>query len=73
MITPSKTISFKNPIIFKMTFILDFPFDEISLVSLYDNTKQKFTGLDEFIYALDALYALDKIDINIELGKIIKC
>lgn len=73
MITPSKTISFKDSISFKMMFILDERFDEIFLIELYKNTKSMFLGLDEFIYALDALYVLGKIDIDIELGKVKKC
>ncbi len=73
MITPSKTISFKDSIVFKMTYILDEQFDEISVVELYKNTKRKFFGLDEFIYALDALYVLGRIDIDIEMGKVKKC
>ena len=73
MITPSKTIPFKDSIAFKMMFILDEHFEEISLVELYKNTKRKFLGLDEFIYALDALYVLGRIDIDVELGKVKKC
>ena len=73
MITPSKTISFKNSITYKMLYILDDQFDEIPLVELYKNTKRKFLGLDEFIFAIDALYILGEIDVDLELGKVIKC
>lgn len=73
MITPNKAIAFKNSITFKMLYILDYDFDEITLTELYRNTKRKFQGLDEFIYAIDALYILDKIDVDIELGKVTKC
>jgi len=73
MITPSKTISFKDSIAFKMTYILDEQFEEISVIELYKNTKRKFLELNEFIYALDALYVLGRIDMDIELGKVKKC
>ena len=73
MITPNKTISFKNSIAFKMLCILDEQFDEISIAELYKNTKRKFLGLNEFIYAIDVLYILGKIDVDLELGKIKKC
>lgn len=73
MITPSKTIPFKDSMIFKMTSILDEDFDEIPLVDLYKKTKKKFIGIDEFIYSIDALYILGKIDMNLEIGKIKKC
>ena len=73
MITPSKTISFKDSIVFKMMYILDEQFDEISVAELYNKTKRKFLGLNEFIYALDVLYVLGVIDMDIEIGKIRKC
>ncbi len=73
MITPNKTISLRDSIIFKMITILEIDFVEINLISLYKQAKSNFTGLDEFIYALDVLYILGKIDINEDLGKIIKC
>lgn len=73
MITPSKTISFKDSITFKMLYILDMQFEEVTLEELYKKTKRKFQGLDEFIFALDALYILGEIDVDLELGKIKKC
>lgn len=73
MITPSKSISFKDSIVFKMIYILDEQFDEISVADLHNKTKRKFLGLNEFIYALDVLYVLGVIDVDIELGKIKRC
>jgi hypothetical protein len=73
MITPNKTIPFKDSIVFKMTYILDIEFDEISLIDLYKLTKKKFLGIEEFIYSLDALYVLGKIDMDTDIGKIKKC
>jgi hypothetical protein len=73
MITPNKTISFKDSITFKMISILDEEFEEIALVELYKNTKKKYLGIEEFIYSVDVLYILGKIDIDMELGKIRKC
>lgn len=73
MITPSKTISFKDSITFKMLHILDMQFEEISIGELYKNTKGKFLGLDEFIFSLDVLYVLGVVDVDLELGKIKKC
>lgn len=73
MITPSKTISFKDSITFKMLHILDMQFEEIPIGELYKNTKRRFLGLDEFIFALDVLYILGEIDVDLELGKIKKC
>lgn len=73
LITPNKTIAFKDSILFKMTSILDAEFDEISFAELYQATKNRFLGIEEFIYAIDALYILGKIEADLELGKIKKC
>lgn len=73
MITPTKTIPFKDSIAFKMTYILDEDFNEISLTDLYSVTKKKFLGIEEFIYSIDALYILGKIEIDLDIGKVTKC
>lgn len=73
MITPNKAISFKESVAFKMTYILDEEFDDISLVDLYKITKRRFLGIDEFIYSIDALYVLGRIEVDLEIGNIRKC
>ena len=73
MITPNKTIPLKESIIFKMTYILDVEFEEMSLSEIYKKTKAKFTDLNEFIYAIDILYILGEIEVNFDLGKVKKC
>lgn len=73
MITPNKAISFKNSIIFKMTYLLDEDFDQVLLTDLYKITKRKFEGIDEFIYSINTLYVLGKIDLDLQTGKINKC
>ncbi|MEG0008418.1 MAG: hypothetical protein RR721_04265 [Aeromonas sp.] len=73
MITPNKAIPFKDSIIFKMLFILDENFEEMTLLELYKKTKSEFIEIDEFIYSIDTLYVLGKIELNIEQGIIKKC
>lgn len=73
MITPNKSTPLKNSIIYKMTYILDVEFDELPLVELYKTIKGKFDTIDEFIYSVDALYVLGKIDLDVGSGRIIKC
>ena len=73
MITPSKTIPLKESAIFKMTFILDEDFDEMSARELYMATKKKFSRIEEFIYSVDALFVLGKIELDETTGKIKKC
>jgi hypothetical protein len=73
MITPNKAIPFKDSIIFKMLVILDEDFKEMTLVELYEKTKSEFIEIDEFIYSIDTLYVLGKIELNIDQGMIKKC
>lgn len=70
MITPSKFISFKHSIIGKISF-LRVAKKEIGIHELYDSVAEKFDGIDEFIYALDVLYALNKIKIDFTKGIVI--
>ncbi|MFB2861907.1 MULTISPECIES: ABC-three component system middle component 7 [Aeromonas] len=73
MITPNKSIPLKDSIIFKMLSILETNFETMTLIELYQNTKSEFIEIDEFIYSIDALYVLGKIELNIEQGIIKKC
>lgn len=73
MITPNKSIPLKDSIIFKMLSILEKNFETMTLIELYQNTKSEFIEIDEFIYSIDALYVLGKIELNIDQGIIKKC
>lgn len=73
MITPNKTTPFKESITSKMLYILDEEFDEIYISDLYRKLKSAFHEMDEFIYSIDTLYILEKIEIDFNLGKIKKC
>lgn len=69
MITPSKFIPFKQSIIGKIHF-LRIDGTHIGIRELFVLVGDKFNGLDEFIYALDVLYVLNKIDIDFSKGLI---
>lgn len=65
MIYPNKTIKVEDSIIYKTTFILEQKSeDEQKVFQLWSKVKSKYSNIDEFIYALDILYALDMISIN---------
>lgn len=67
MIYPNKTIPLKDSIIYKMTVILEYNARrKIAVAELFILTKSKFQDIDEFIFALDVLYILKKIEINFE-------
>ncbi|HCD1094141.1 ABC-three component system middle component 7 [Providencia rettgeri] len=73
MITPSKSISIEDSILYKMIIILETEFKEIKITDLYKKTSSKFSSLDEFVYSLDFLFILDKLILNPENGTVIKC
>lgn len=64
MITPNKFISFDESVLSKLEIILDVGSGEIEIGRLYKETHEKFDGIDQFIYALDVLYVLGRIDVD---------
>ncbi|MDY4382571.1 ABC-three component system middle component 7 [Pectobacterium brasiliense] len=72
MIVPNKSIPLKDSIIYKMLVVLEEEFDIIDLIDLHDKVSTSFSNLDEFVYSLDVLFILDKIEL-IEGGRIKKC
>ena len=73
MLFPSKFTSFQESIIYKMILILECKKDNISVSLLHQKLKDKFTNIDEFVFALDALYALGYVDIDEEDIKYVSC
>ncbi|MBR7369182.1 hypothetical protein LVT82_09550 [Klebsiella variicola subsp. variicola] len=72
MIVPNKSIPLKDSIIFKMLAVLEEDFDVIDLIDLYDKVSVSFSNLDEFLYSLDVLFILGKVEL-IEGKRIKKC
>ncbi|WP_276724448.1 ABC-three component system middle component 7 [Pantoea septica] len=72
MIVPNKSIPLKDSIIYKMLVVLEENFDVIDLIDLYDKVSVSFSNLDEFVYSLDVLFILGKIEL-IEGRRIKKC
>jgi hypothetical protein len=73
MITPTKSISLKDSIIYKSIFIMEEKFKYIHINELYKNVVHKFDGIDEFMYAIDTLYILNLINFDLEFGIVSKC
>ncbi|MEZ8824333.1 ABC-three component system middle component 7 [Vibrio amylolyticus] len=73
MITPTKSTPLEHSIIYKMTHILSVNFTTISVSDLYKKTRKKFDCIDEFVWSLDVLYILGKIEMDKENGIIKKC
>lgn len=60
---PNKVISYEDSVLSKLPVILDVVSDkDLSLLELFDNTKQHFFDTSEFIDAIDCLFALNKLE-----------
>ncbi|GMA98263.1 ABC-three component system middle component 7 [Pelosinus sp. IPA-1] len=65
MILPNKLIRFQDSIIAKTVCILDeVSLEHQSINSLYDKVNNNFEDLNQYILALDVLFALEKIKID---------
>ncbi|MGX4767975.1 ABC-three component system middle component 7 [Bacillus mojavensis] len=71
MIVPNKVISFSESIIGKMPIIIKcLSKEEMTFQELFFTTQDYFE-IDEFIYALDVLFLLDAIKVDMDKGVII--
>lgn len=61
MITPNKFISFNDSVLCKLKIILD-ENNSVSVSELYLRLADKFENIDQFLYALDVLYVLGKVN-----------
>ncbi|PWR72552.1 ABC-three component system middle component 7 [Methanospirillum lacunae] len=60
---PNKVISVKESVIWKLPYIIEeLNKAELNINVLYDITESKFTNINEFIFCLDILFILDKIE-----------
>lgn len=66
MITPNKFISFDQSILAKLPAMY-IGQKTIGVHDLYKAVSSSFESIDEFIYALDVLYILNKINVNFDL------
>lgn len=72
MIVPNKATPLRESILFKMLAILEEDFETIELLELYDKVSHLFEGIDEFVFSLDVLFIIEKINVN-EKGILEKC
>jgi len=66
MLFPSKFTSFEESTISQMIKVLENKQTKININQLYQKLKKQFQNIDEFVYVLDALYALGYIEIENE-------
>lgn len=73
MIVPNKAVPIKESVIYKMLSIMDLEFSAISVSALYAEVSGKFDGITDFVYALDVLFLLGKIEFDEAAGILFKC
>jgi len=72
MIYPNKNIRFKESLLHKMTVILMLKNQkEIRIENLFEQVKEEFETIDQFLLSLDVLYILDAIYLDEENQNII--
>jgi hypothetical protein len=66
MITPNKFTSFEASALSRLPLILENVRAPLLISQLYANTEDKFVSIDQFMYAIDVLYALGRIELTEE-------
>ena len=72
MITPNKFTSFEESTLSKIPILLSNLSKATPISDLYVATEKHFSGIDQFMYTIDVLYALDRIQLD-EKGMVQKC
>lgn len=70
MLTPSKFTPFDESIIFRMLSVLNTLKENEHLLSTFYRTKDNFSDSSAFLYAIDILFILGKIEIDFEKGMV---
>lgn len=65
MILPNKITSFKESLISKTPYILDIIKEtDATVLTIYEKTKEYFEDVNSFIWTIDVLYTLNKIELD---------
>ncbi|BBM67079.1 MULTISPECIES: ABC-three component system middle component 7 [Vibrionaceae] len=70
MIVPNKIISIDESVIYKAAKLLPKINNDAQISELYTKNKRLFVDIPDFIEALDVLFALNKIDVDLDNGVI---
>jgi hypothetical protein len=66
MITPNKVVTLQSSALGMVGTILEKGPAPISLVKLYKAVSRQFESIDQFILAIDILYVLGRINVDME-------
>ncbi|WP_404409624.1 hypothetical protein LG272_03145 [Pseudidiomarina marina] len=73
MITPTKFTSLNESVLGKAPVILQALDASMSIHKLYSLVEKRFEDAGEFLYAIDVLYVLDAIQVDLVTGMVHKC
>jgi hypothetical protein len=65
LITPNKVLSLKESALGRLGVLLRDRGEDIDLVTLYHNVADQFESVDQFLLALDTLFLLGRVDVNL--------
>jgi hypothetical protein len=68
MLAPSKTITVEESSLYKASKLISEIESDTHLIDLYNKVKSRFSGLSDFIDALDLLFILGKVDFDEKNG-----
>ena len=66
MITPNKVVSLDDSVIGRISWILRGDPKDCSVIDLFYRLSDRFESIDQFILALDVLFVLGRIDVDLE-------
>jgi hypothetical protein len=71
LITPNKVITLRESALGRTPIVLREKASQENLASLYEKVCKDFESIDQFLLALDVLYLLGKIDVDLSTGVVI--
>ena len=70
MITPNKVVSIENSALGLVSTIIEQGPTPLEVVKLYHIVSKNFESIDQFLLAIDLLYVLGRIDLNVHMGEV---
>lgn len=68
MITPNKVLSLESTAMGLLPILMSLGKSEIQLSTLYRQSEKHFESVDQFLLAVDILYVLGRINVNLKTG-----
>jgi hypothetical protein len=65
LITPNKALSLKESALGRLSALLRDRSGDVDLVTLYHQVADQFESIDQFLLALDILFLLGSVDVNL--------